>query len=332
MVASLVSATALQVRSDRPPVFFSRSGNDQISADSNGCAAGNTLEEAIIQGFLELVERDAYAIWWYNRLQRAEVDLDKLGDSYIRDLRAHFAALGRGLWVLDVTSDLSIPVVIAVSHWTEDSREYIEVAAGAHFDLRIATLRAMTELNQFLAIERMRRRPDEQTDHDGSDVLPLPLRKNAYVLPHGKAPAGRARFPKFASLDRREQVLACVRLVKRFGLDFLVLDQTRISGQSSGDRSGRGISGVVCRSRLYDVPRSARLRKRSYVKQINPLHPQPDLRNRRPARANPVASNAPPGSAPASRSRRADGTFGLSLIVANRAGKFTRASQSTPLT
>ena len=45
------------------------------TADSNGCAAGNTLEEAIVQGFLELVERDAYAIWWYNRVQRAEVDL-----------------------------------------------------------------------------------------------------------------------------------------------------------------------------------------------------------------------------------------------------------------
>ena len=36
--------------------------------DSNGCAAGNTLEEAILQGILELVERDAVAIWWYNRL------------------------------------------------------------------------------------------------------------------------------------------------------------------------------------------------------------------------------------------------------------------------
>ena len=96
-------------------IFFTRlPATNQISADSNGCAAGNTLEEAIIQGFLELVERDAYAIWWYNRLQRAEVDLDKLGDNYIRDLRAHFAAMGHGLWVLDVTSDLGIPVVIAV--------------------------------------------------------------------------------------------------------------------------------------------------------------------------------------------------------------------------
>ena len=43
--------------------------------DSNGNAAGNTLEEAILQGFLELVERDAVALWWYNRVQRPEVDL-----------------------------------------------------------------------------------------------------------------------------------------------------------------------------------------------------------------------------------------------------------------
>ena len=47
--------------------FFYR----DFHTDSNGCAAGNTREEAIVQGFLELVERDAYAIWWYNRLRRA---------------------------------------------------------------------------------------------------------------------------------------------------------------------------------------------------------------------------------------------------------------------
>src|SRR5262249_2564531 len=35
-------------------------------ADSNGCASGNSLEEAALQGLLELVERDAVATWWYN--------------------------------------------------------------------------------------------------------------------------------------------------------------------------------------------------------------------------------------------------------------------------
>jgi oxazoline/thiazoline synthase len=69
-------------------LYFFHRGPDQINADSNGCAAGNTLEEAIVQGFLELVERDAYAIWWYNRLHRPGVDLDQFEDSYVRDLRA----------------------------------------------------------------------------------------------------------------------------------------------------------------------------------------------------------------------------------------------------
>lgn len=44
--------------------------------DSNGCASGNTIEEAIYYGLLELVERDAVAIWWYNRIRRPEVKLD----------------------------------------------------------------------------------------------------------------------------------------------------------------------------------------------------------------------------------------------------------------
>ena len=50
-------------------------------ADSNGSAAGNCLEEAILQGFMELVERDAVALWWYNRVQRPGVDLDSFNES-----------------------------------------------------------------------------------------------------------------------------------------------------------------------------------------------------------------------------------------------------------
>ena len=91
--------------------IFSTGAPAQFHADSNGCAAGNTLEEAIVQGFLELVERDAYAIWWYNRLQRPEVDLGQFDDSYVRDLQTQLAETGRRLWVLDVTSDLGIPTL-----------------------------------------------------------------------------------------------------------------------------------------------------------------------------------------------------------------------------
>src|SRR4029453_10228026 len=94
-------------------------GAYRVHADSNGCAAGNTLAEAIVQGFLELVERDAYAIWWYNRSQRAEVDLAQFDDPYIRDLKIQLAETGRRLWLLDVTSDLGIPSFVTIAHWME---------------------------------------------------------------------------------------------------------------------------------------------------------------------------------------------------------------------
>ena len=132
--------------------FYSGPGRYEVHADSNGCAAGNTLEEAIVQGFLELVERDAYAIWWYNRSQRAEVDLAQFDDPYIRDLKIQLAETGRRLWLLDITSDLGIPTFITIAHWMEDGQEFVDFGSGAHFDARIAALRAMTELNQFLSI------------------------------------------------------------------------------------------------------------------------------------------------------------------------------------
>jgi oxazoline/thiazoline synthase len=258
--------------------FHDVSGKHQFNADSNGCAAGNTPEEAVLQGFLELVERDASAIWWYNRLQRAEIDLDRLGDSYIRDLRAQFAAIGRDLWVLDITSDIGIPVVVAVLHWKEDGRECIEFAPGAHFDLRVATLKAVTGLNQLLAVDRTRRAA-AQAGADRDDALPLPLRKNAYLMPHGKTTARGARSQKFAGLDRREQVLACVKLAKRMGLDFLVLDQTRPDVGVPVVRvivpGLRPFHRRFAPGRLYDVPVKLGQRKRPLRQaDLNPLHPR----------------------------------------------------------
>jgi oxazoline/thiazoline synthase len=192
--------------------------------DSNGCAAGNTREEAIVQGFLELVERDAYAIWWYNRLQRTEIDLSQFDDSYIRDIRSQFADAGRKLWVLDVTNDLGVPSYVAIMHWVKDGRENIEFGSGAHFDPRIALLRALTELSQFLSIGFMGGRGEKST-LDG--VTPLRLENYPFLIP-SKQPVHRPELGIDVPLDSvREQVEACVEVARRAGHDFLVLDQTR---------------------------------------------------------------------------------------------------------
>jgi ribosomal protein S12 methylthiotransferase accessory factor len=238
-------------------LYFFYSGPAAFPTDSNGCAAGNTLEEAIVQGFLELVERDAYAIWWYNRLQRAEVDLDQFDDSYVRDLKTQLAETGRRLWVLDVTSDLGIPTFVAILHWTQNSQENIEFGSGAHFDRRIALLRALTELNQFLSIGLMGGGTGEKSSLDG--ITPLHLKNYPFLAPGGGSTIQPDSDSTVGPLDNtREQVTACVDVAKRAGLDFLVLNQTRPDIEVPVVRvivpGLRHFYRRFAPGRLYDVP------------------------------------------------------------------------------
>jgi ribosomal protein S12 methylthiotransferase accessory factor len=257
-------------------LYFFYKGPAAFLADSNGCAAGNTLEEAINQGFLELVERDAYAIWWYNRLQRPEVDLAQFDESYIRDLRKQLTETGRRLWVLDITSDLGIPTFVAITHWMKNGQENIEFGSGAHFDARIAMLRALTELNQFLSIGLMGGGSGEKSSLDG--VTPLRLRDYPYLTPNEDSAARPCLASKRDHVDTGEQVAACVRLVGREGLDFLVLDQTRPDIDAPVARvvvpGLRHFYRRFAPGRLYDVPvRLGWLNRPLHENELNPIHP-----------------------------------------------------------
>ena len=248
-----------------------------IHADSNGCAAGNTIEEAIVQGFLELVERDSYAIWWYNRSQRSELDLSRFDDPYVRDLKAQLAETGRRLWVLDITSDLGIPSFVALSHAMQDGHEFVEYGSGAHFDPRIALLRALTEVNQFLSIGLMGARNVGPSHQDGGKAFHL--RDHVYLTPSGHAPVQPDNNFNFGRLDKREQVMACVKLTTRHGLDFLVLDQTRPDIEVPVVRvivpGLRHFYRRFAPGRLYDVPVKLGLSDRPLSEnELNPLHPQ----------------------------------------------------------
>lgn len=117
-------------------------------ADSNGNAAGSSLEDAVLQGMLELVERDAAAMWWYNRTSQPPVDL--AGEEWIDSFRSVHAGLGREVWALDLTSDLGVPVAVALSRQTSGEREDVMMGFGAHLDPALALRRALTEVNQMM--------------------------------------------------------------------------------------------------------------------------------------------------------------------------------------
>ena len=207
-------------------------GPADLIADSNGCAAGNSLEEAILQGFYELAERDGFAIWWYNRLRVPAVDLSSFDDEYLASAADYYARCERNLWMLDVTSDIGIPTFVAISHRPGARTEDIIYGAGAHAEPRIAALRAICELNQCLTWLPHPGRGDGRPVID--DPLALWWWKTArladccWLAPAADEPLRKAsQYSVNESTDTREDVDYCRALVEARGMELLVLDQTR---------------------------------------------------------------------------------------------------------
>ncbi|GLX95456.1 TOMM precursor leader peptide-binding protein [Herbidospora sp. NBRC 101105] len=214
---------------------FSESGkeNSQVAAwaDSNGNAAGSSMEDAIVQGFMELAERDAVAMWWYNRLARPAFDLDSFGDPWMTEFREVYAGLGRDIQVLDLTNDLGVPVAVSISRRLDGPTEDIMMAFGAHFDVGIAVQRALAEMNQFLpAVIDIG--PDGRTRYGftGGDQVTwwqtARMADHPYLRPTGPAVPASA-YARPATGDLLDDVAAIRAVVEERGMEMLVLDQTR---------------------------------------------------------------------------------------------------------
>jgi len=203
-------------------------------ADTNGCAAGNTLEEAILQGFMELVERDSVALWWYNRIQRPEVDLDSFDEPYFRSLQESYQSIHRDLWVLDLTSDLNIPTFVAVSRCGDRDSEDILLGFGSHFDAKIAVSRALTEINQILGVV-LPTNADGKTQY-ASSAEPLALnwwqtatlQNQPYLVPDKSSRTKvYSDYAQNWSDELLEDIKRCQQIVEQKGMEMLVLEQTR---------------------------------------------------------------------------------------------------------
>ncbi len=208
-------------------------GNLYCGPDSNGCASGNTREEAILQGFFELVERDAFACWWYNRIRLSAFDIDSLGDEYLSNAAEFYARYNRDFWLIDITHDMGIPVIVAVSRRIDKEQEDIIFSAGAHFDPYIAAMRAVCELNQY-AVAVLEANL-EGGGYYFDDPECLWWWKNAKLADHPYLSPSPSMATRIASdytvpktSDTREDVELCQSMVEERGMEFLVLDQTRL--------------------------------------------------------------------------------------------------------
>lgn len=242
--------------------------------DSNGAAAGNTLEEAVLQGLLELVERDAAGIWWYGRHARPSLDWRALDDPQIDAFVARLERTGREVWLLDLMTDIDIPVVAAVSRSITHSPEAPLIGLGCHLDAAIAVGRALSELGQMhAAAATVSADPADPLRHWLSGAT---IAEHPYIgarLPDVEP----ARHPRAGPTgDLLADIETCRKRIERVGLEVLVLDQTRPDvGFAVAKVVVPGLRHVRPRfapGRLYSVPLTAGWTERApHEGELNPV-------------------------------------------------------------
>ncbi len=116
-------------------------------AESNGVGAGRDYNHAVYSGMTEVIERDAFALWWFGEKPayslNPEVENNSKFKEFIRDCRS---TSDRQIWFLDISSEISVPVVAAFSSRPDGS--VVVAGFAADPDPMIAAQKAFLEMCQ----------------------------------------------------------------------------------------------------------------------------------------------------------------------------------------
>ncbi len=142
-------------------IYHPYSFNNLFKSNTNGLASGNTLNEAILHGIFEVIERDAWSIFELTKKNSKQIDLESIESEIINDILNKFQKEDINIKLMDLTADINIPTIAASS----DDKQLkdpglLTLGVGTHLNPEIAILRALTEVAQSRATQIQGARED----------------------------------------------------------------------------------------------------------------------------------------------------------------------------
>lgn len=207
--------------SDNTPVLVPFSWFYAIN-EFNGPSAGNTYEEAVIQGISEVVERHVCALITRNRIATPAIDPASITDPVARELLDKFQRNGIKVYLNDFSLDTGIPTIGALA-WdpsTFPHKSEIVYTAGTTPDANKALIRALTEVAQLAG-----------DFNSGSNYVasglpkPLNLDEVDYVVNSG-CTISLSEVVDLKDDDILEEIRQCVAALLNIGLEVLVVNTT----------------------------------------------------------------------------------------------------------
>jgi len=81
---------------------------------STGCAGGECLSAALVRGICEIIERDAFMIFYLNKLPATKIQLELIDDSRIKALLNTFKRYCMEVYSFDLTTDITVPTFLSI--------------------------------------------------------------------------------------------------------------------------------------------------------------------------------------------------------------------------
>lgn len=117
-------------------------------ATTSGIASGNTLEEAILHGIFEVIERDAVYIVELNTLSMPDVRVENVNNSSITTQLAILKKHNIDYFIKYITNTIEVPVFQVYLKGELNGKAAYGYGVGAHLTKDIALTRAITEALQ----------------------------------------------------------------------------------------------------------------------------------------------------------------------------------------
>lgn len=188
---------------------------------TNGLSAGNTLEETVLQGLCEVVERHVCAVINHTRRALPLIDLRTVRDTTACELLGKFSRNGIELLCMDFSLNTGIPTVGAIAFDPASFPDSeVVYCAGTATHPEKALIRVLTEIQQ-MAVDYFKQ------DYYAGGILPKfrNPREALYLFDPGE-PVSIQSLPDVSSDDMLEEIQSCTSALMRIGFEPLVINIT----------------------------------------------------------------------------------------------------------
>jgi ribosomal protein S12 methylthiotransferase accessory factor len=204
-----------------------------------GSACGKTINDAIINGLLEIIERDSFMIMWYNQLSLPKIDINSF--PRVKKIFGRFFERSNfQLDLIDTTTDIGVPSVFGLLR-TDDKK--IFVGGAARLTMEEAIIKTLLEISQLYIGNKNLTYSKQKFSIKDEQVIDCYLRVPYYLQKenqknlefiYASSKIKNATDYDFVNHDNQNQLQQLLNLLKGVNLEVFAVDITTPDVKEAG--------------------------------------------------------------------------------------------------